>query len=62
MTLPKIEHNLIDTNLTFSEKIDYLRARCYVSACLHYGFIDNDPELSLSINTLNKLNRKINGL
>jgi len=61
MNLPDLKHSLIDTNLTQKEKIDYIKARCYIAACIHYGHIDNDIELEVSTNTLNNLNEKIQG-
>ena len=60
MTLPKICHELIDTNLSIDEKIKYMKARCVISACLHAesGSIIYEREAQ-AISTLNSLNNKI---
>lgn len=60
MTLPKIHYNLMNTNLTTMEKIDYTKARCTISACLHAesGSVIFSKEQG-AIETLNRLNNKI---
>lgn len=60
MILPKIEHDLMNTNLTQQEKIAYIKARCVVSAALHSpGEVCNDDQLN-ALDTLYELNNKIN--
>jgi len=63
MSLPKINHKLNETNLNITEKIDYIKARCLLSACLNAetGSLIYNKE-SEAISTLITLNNKIRGL
>lgn len=60
MSLPKIEHNLLNTSLTTYEKLEYIKARSVISACLHAEsgscIFDKEKE---AISTLNRLNEKM---
>jgi hypothetical protein len=60
MPLPKIEHNLFGVNLSVTEKIEYMKARCLISACLNAEsdsvVFEQEKE---AIDTIKRLNKKI---
>jgi len=60
MSLPKIEHNLFGVNLSTTEKLEYMKARCLISACLNAesGSVVFEQEKE-AINTINRLNEKM---
>jgi len=59
MTLPKIEHYLLNSGLTLKEKLEYIQARSLISTCLNAEDDFYIPEEEEAINTINRLNEKI---
>jgi len=60
LKLPKIEHKLIDTNLTIEEKLTYIRSRALIAQFLHIQ--ETAPEFFKAIRIIHNLNDKIKGI
>ena len=59
LILPKIEHNLFNSNLTVGEKLRYIKKRCLVAQFLDIR--ETAPEYFEAIRILHTLNDKMKG-
>ena len=57
LSLPKVNHKLLETNLTPLEKVSYIKNRCCIAQYLHIG--ETAPEYFNAIRIIHALNHKI---